>query len=178
MTTETIQLSALSADPSNARRHSERNIEAIMASLRRFNQQTPLVVDANNVVRVGCGRLEAMRRLGWTHATVVRTNLTGAELASYSIADNRSGDPEVGSTFDGDALTSLLSALAAEDADLAVAAGFTPDDLASLLTPSESVLPEQPPSEFDQFGEDIPTDHECPKCKYRWSGKTAPQGAA
>jgi hypothetical protein len=28
------------------------------------------------------------------------------------------------------------------------------------------------PEAFDEYGEDIPTDHACPKCGYKWSGQT------
>lgn len=28
------------------------------------------------------------------------------------------------------------------------------------------------PETFPEFGEDVPTDHKCPKCGYAWSGKT------
>jgi len=30
-----------------------------------------------------------------------------------------------------------------------------------------------PPSEFPEYGENIATDFECPKCGYEWSGKTS-----
>jgi len=28
----------------------------------------------------------------------------------------------------------------------------------------------EPPAEFQEYGEDIETDCECPKCGYKWSG--------
>ena len=52
-----LNIADLSADPANARKHSERNIESIMASLRRFGQQKPIVVDKSGVVRAGNGTL-------------------------------------------------------------------------------------------------------------------------
>jgi hypothetical protein len=33
---------------------------------------------------------------------------------------------------------------------------------------SKEVLP---PEEFTEYGEDIETEHKCPKCGYEWSGK-------
>jgi ParB-like chromosome segregation protein Spo0J len=177
MNVETIQITELSADPGNVRRHSERNIAAVTASLRRFGQQIPLVVDAANVVRVGNARLEAMKRLGWTTAQIVRTSLSGADLAAYAIADNRAGDPDVGSTFDQAALADVLSALRAEDESLVADAGYTPDELAALL--GEQAGPDaESPADFPAFDESIDTEHECPKCKYVWSGSSAPKGAA
>ena len=42
---EQKQLTHLVSDPSNLRQHSERNIEAIKASLVRFGQQKPIVIE-------------------------------------------------------------------------------------------------------------------------------------
>src|SRR4051812_27005758 len=118
MNVESVEISSLSPDPANVRRHSERNLETIKASLRRFGQQKPIVVDAAGVVRAGNGTLAAAVALGWSHIQIVRSNLTGSEAVSYAIADNRAGDPEIGSTFDPQALAEVLTALRAEDADL------------------------------------------------------------
>ena len=82
----------LSADPANVRRHSERNIEAIKASLRRFGQQKPIVVDTAGVVVAGNGTLEAARQLQWTSIYGVETKLTGSDRTAYAIADNRTAE--------------------------------------------------------------------------------------
>src|SRR4051812_9327443 len=100
MNIEDVEISSLSPDPANVRRHSERNLETIKASLRRFGQQKPIVVDGSGIVRAGNGTLAAAIALGWTHIKIVRSNLAGSEATAYGIADNRAGDPEVGSTFD------------------------------------------------------------------------------
>ncbi|HEV2294079.1 MAG TPA: ParB N-terminal domain-containing protein [Tepidisphaeraceae bacterium] len=177
MNVEEIEINQLFNDPANVRRHSARNVEAVKASLRRFGQQIPLVVDANNIVRVGNARLEAMRQLGWTVAKVIRTDLAGSDLVAYAIADNRTGDSEIGSTFDTAALAEVLSALQNEDEQLADAAGYSPDELAALFgsepEPESLVAPE----EFAEFDENVETEHQCPKCHFRWSGSSAPGGA-
>lgn len=92
MEIERVEIGELSPDPANVRRHPAENIEAIAASLRRWGQQKPVVVDGQNVVRAGNGTLLAARELGWTHLDVVRSELTGAEAAAYSIADNRTAE--------------------------------------------------------------------------------------
>ena len=45
----------------------------------------------------------------------------------------------------------------------------TPEDLKEIAdwTPPDA----EPPGEFPERGEDIPTDFKCPKCGYEWSGK-------
>ena len=52
MKTESVALETLSEDPSNPRAHSERNLDAIKASLERFGQQKPIVVDGDGVIGI------------------------------------------------------------------------------------------------------------------------------
>ena len=79
-------------DVANMRTHSEANIRAIMASLQRWGQQKPIVIDAGKVVRCGNGTLEAARRLKWTEIECITSDLSGAELAAFAIADNRTAE--------------------------------------------------------------------------------------
>lgn len=92
MTIETVDIAGLSLDPANARKHGPRNVEAIKASLRRFGQQRPIVVDSGNVVRAGNGTLKAAKELGWTQIQIVRSDLPPSELTAYAIADNRTAE--------------------------------------------------------------------------------------
>jgi ParB family chromosome partitioning protein len=89
---ETVAIASLAIDPGNAGRHSRRNLEAIKASLRRFGQQKPIVVDENGIVRAGNGTLKAAKALGWAQIQVVRSNLAALGLIAYAIADNRTGE--------------------------------------------------------------------------------------
>ena len=57
-----VEIDSLTPDPSNARKHDKRNIEAIKASLARVGQTKPIVLHSNgttildiNLVRVGVG---------------------------------------------------------------------------------------------------------------------------
>ena len=168
MNIEIVPIDSIQPDPANVRTHSERNIAAITASLKRFGQQTPVVVDGNGIVRKGNGTLQAAKLLGLTEVKIVRTNLTGSEATAYAIADNRTGDPEIGSGWDNDALAQTLAALKAEDSDLAEATGFTAAELSELFPP---IAPPEPPADFQEFDETIHTDYECPRCQFKWSGK-------
>ncbi len=89
---QTVPIESLTCDRSNARRHPERNLTQIKASLQRFGQQKPIVVDATNTVRAGNGTLEAARALGWKTIAIVRSELQKTELTAYAIADNRSAE--------------------------------------------------------------------------------------
>jgi hypothetical protein len=121
MVVESVPVADLHVDPGNVRRHPERNLASLKASLARFGQQKPLVVDANNVVRAGNGTLEAARALGWATIDVVRSGLSGTDLVAYSVADNQIA---LTSEWDQDGLASTLRALQEEEFDLD-AIGFT-----------------------------------------------------
>ena len=88
----TTKITELSLDPSNVRKHSRRNIDAIKASLRKFGQQKPIVVDAKGIVLAGNGTLTAAQELGWTKIDITRTELTGVEATAFAIADNRTAE--------------------------------------------------------------------------------------
>jgi ParB-like chromosome segregation protein Spo0J len=92
MNFETISVADLSLDPSNVRKHSRRNLDAIKASLRKFGQQKPIVVDAKGIVLAGNGTLIAAQELGWTEIQIVRTELAGVEATAFAIADNRTAE--------------------------------------------------------------------------------------
>ena len=124
MDIEHLPLADLSPDPANARRHGERNLDQVKASLRRFGQQKPIVVDATNVVRAGNGTLAAARALGWTTIAAVRSELIGAEMSAYAIADNRTAEL---AEWDAEMLSATLADPAVGDC------GFTADDLATLM---------------------------------------------
>jgi ParB-like chromosome segregation protein Spo0J len=128
MIIETVPVGYLSQDPANARKHDEKNITAIMASLRRFGQQKPIVVDISNVVRAGNGTLEAASRLGWESIDIVRTTLQSADAVAFAIADNRTTDL---SEFDNEILRAQLEAL---DEELQLCAGYDEVDIAALAS--------------------------------------------
>jgi len=134
MQIEKRSVNQLSNDPANARKHNERNIQAILGSLRRFGQQKPIVVDSSNVVRAGNGTLEAARQLGWETIDCVVTDLKGSDAIAYAIADNRTAEL---AEWDDDVLAAQLNGLLADDEELLDAAGFTEEELEALLADSE-----------------------------------------
>jgi ParB-like chromosome segregation protein Spo0J len=131
MKTVTMKVSELSQDPANARKHDDRNIDSIIASLRRFGQQKPIVIDASNVVRAGNGTLEAAKRLGWDSIDCVETSLKGSDAIAYAIADNRTAEL---AEWDSDTLAAQLSGLLTDDEELANAAGFSAEEIEAMLT--------------------------------------------
>jgi len=129
---ERVRVEAVRPDPSNLRKHDDRQIELVAASLARWKQQKPIVIDGAGVVIAGHGVLEAARRLGWTHIDAVRSDLAGVERVLYAIADNRLAEL---SSWDDQSLAAVLTELDAADLDTL---GFTAEDLAALTAPPAS----------------------------------------
>jgi hypothetical protein len=120
----TTKIADLSLDPSNVRKHSRRNLDAIKASLRKFGQQKPIVVDAKGIVLAGNGTLTAAQELGWTEIQIVRTELAGVEATAFAIADNRTAELAEWE----DSLNDVLKSLQDEGVDLADL-GYSPEDI-------------------------------------------------
>lgn len=133
MLIETVPISSLSADPANLRKHDERNLNAVKASLRRFGQQKPIVVSHANVVIAGNCTLAAAMELGWKEITITRSSLAGSDAVAYAIADNRTA--ELG-TWDDAALAAVLSQMEKDEELIGV--GFDDRDLAALLSSIEA----------------------------------------
>lgn len=128
MQIEILPLAEIHLDPANVRRHSDRNLDAIKASLARFGQQKPVVIGKGNVVIAGNGTVEAARALGWTDIQAVRTALEGSEAVGYALADNRSAEL---ADWDMPSLNDMLGALAEDGVDL-TELGWDDADLAAI----------------------------------------------
>jgi DNA modification methylase len=90
---EMIDISELHPYENNARTHSEAQLEAICNSIKEFGFINPVIIDENNMILVGHGRIEASKRLGIKQAPFRRvTNLTDDQKRAYILADNRLSD--------------------------------------------------------------------------------------
>ena len=112
----------------NPKTHPERQIQAIMSSIRQFGYVAPIIVDKDNVIVAGHGRYEALRRLGVKRIPVVRADhLTPQQVKAYRIADNRLA--ELG-RWDEELLAVELEELK----DSGFETGFTKAEIEKLLT--------------------------------------------
>lgn len=125
-----VQVDSLKFDDQNARKHPERNLEAIKASLSRFGQQKPIVALKDGTVIAGNGTFAAAKALGWTEILVAYTALEEKEARAFAIADNRSGEL---ATWDDDILRSQLDRMSQDDPSLLEAAGYAEAELRAML---------------------------------------------
>lgn len=75
--------------PKNAKKHDKKQIAQVAASIKEFGFNQPIVVDKQNVVIVGHGRLEAAKLLGLTDVPVITVDLTEEQSKAYRLADNK-----------------------------------------------------------------------------------------
>lgn len=74
----------------NPRTHSKKQIEQIAAAIQRFGFTNPILVDQNNGVIAGHGRLAAAKFIGLSQVPTVRVaDMNEAEIRAYVIADNK-----------------------------------------------------------------------------------------
>lgn len=87
---EYVPITALKLDPNNPRLHSPKQIGQIASSIRTFGFIVPAMVNADNKVIAGHGRILAARELKMTEVPIIRIeHLSEAQARAFMIADNR-----------------------------------------------------------------------------------------
>ena len=149
-------------------RRNDHAVPAIAAAIREFGFRVPILAKSDGLVVDGHLRLKAARQLGLeTVPVALADDLTDTQVKAFRLSVNRMAEL---ADWDEDLLRLELQDLASLDFDLSLV-GFDGEELARLLD-GEDDQGDQPdsPDEFKEVDEDIDTEHECPKCGYRWSG--------
>ena len=74
----------------NSRTHSDAQVAQIAASIREFGFMNPVLVDAENNIIAGHGRVLAARKLGLEEVPcVLHDHLTETQRKAYILADNK-----------------------------------------------------------------------------------------
>jgi len=83
-------VTALRLDPQNPRLHSRKQLRQIANSIASFGFNVPVLVDAEQSVIAGHGRVLAAKELGWNEVPVIALeHLDAAQRRAFAIADNR-----------------------------------------------------------------------------------------
>lgn len=151
----------------NARTHSPEQVKQIVDSILEFGFTNPVLIDANNELVAGHGRVMAAKELGHDLVPCIRLgHLTELQIRAYRLADNKIA---LNSGWDMTKLAAEVDALQKLDVDLMVA-GFNEDEIAKMIA---GLVPPMAPADFPAVDENIHTEHQCPKCGYKWSGNSA-----
>jgi DNA modification methylase len=160
---EQVSVEKLIPYVNNSRTHSEEQVAQIAASIREFGFNNPVLIDKDDTIIAGHGRIQAARKLGLAEVPCVRLeHLTETQRKAYIIADNRLA---LNAGWNEELLTIELNDLLADGFALDIL-GFDSDELKSLLdpvTPTEGLtdedevpeVPEEPktkPGDIYQLG--------------------------
>ena len=135
---EHIKTEALIPYARNSRTHSEQQVAQIAASIREFGFTNPVLIDAENGIIAGHGRVLAAQKLGRKDVPCLRLDyLTDAQKRAYVIADNKLA---LNAGWDEELLRIEIDELKALEFDVDLL-GFDDEEIAALLAePSEGGL--------------------------------------
>ncbi|MFZ6813729.1 site-specific DNA-methyltransferase [Undibacterium sp. Rencai35W] len=118
----------------NAKQHSDAQVAQIAASIVEFGWGAPILVDGEDNVIAGHGRLLAARKLGMSEVPVVpMTHLTEIQRKALILADNKIGE---NATWDNELLGLELAELQDGGFDLGLT-GFSSDEWDALINGGE-----------------------------------------
>lgn len=114
----------------NAKKHDEAQVAKLAGSIREFGFNNPVLIDADNGIIAGHGRVMAAQKLGLSSVPCLRlSHLSETQKRAYILADNRLA--ELGGGWDAEMLKLELADLGDLDVDLD-GIGFGADDLQDL----------------------------------------------
>jgi ParB-like chromosome segregation protein Spo0J len=135
---ELLPLDALTPYDKNARLHTRVQIEKIAKSIAAFGFNNPILIDSDQGIIAGHGRLEAAKLLELESVPVIRLDhLNEKERQAYILADNRLADL---SQWDEELLGKEVAALQEAELDLD-ALGWSEDELAALVAGLDELAP-------------------------------------
>lgn len=132
----------------NARTHSDEQVDQIAASINEWGWTTPVLIDPDNVIIAGHGRIMAAQKLGLeTVPCMVADGWTEAQKKAYIIADNKLA---LNAGWDNELLAVEFGELKELDYDLELT-GFGLDEIGELMPDpiqdgltDEDAVPEPP----------------------------------
>jgi len=141
----------------NSRTHSDAQVAQIAASIKEFGWTNPILVDGENGIIAGHGRLLAARKLGAKDVPVIElSHLTESQKRAYVIADNQLA---MNAGWDTAMLTLELADLKESEFDLDLI-GFDAKELEKLLEPEqvdgltdEDAVPDAPEEPKTKLGD-------------------------
>ena len=127
---EVLKTSKLLPYARNSRTHSEAQVQQIAASMAEFGFTNPILIDENDQIIAGHGRLSAAHLLKIEEVPCIRlSHLSETQKKAYVIADNKLA---LNAGWDDAMLALELKDLESENFDLSLT-GFNEDELAKLL---------------------------------------------
>lgn len=129
----------------NARTHSKKQLKQIAKSIETFGFTNPVLIDRDNLILAGHGRVEAAKLLGLEKVPCIRLeHMTPEEKRAYVLADNKLA---LNAGCDEDLLALELEAL--QDLDLEFSLDVTGFSIAEIDSLVDGLNPEEPDDPAD-----------------------------
>ena len=133
----------LRPDPRNARTHPKKQVAQIKASIESFGFTNPVLIDEENLIIAGHGRLLAAKEIGLREVpTIEVAGLSSAQQRALRLADNKIA---LGASWDLDVLKIELGELLEMNVDLSLT-GFSVGEIDVVLSqtpdPDDETLPD------------------------------------
>jgi ParB-like chromosome segregation protein Spo0J len=142
----------------NAKKHDEAQVAKLAGSIREFGFNNPVLIDADNGIIAGHGRVMAAQKLALASVPCLRlSHLSETQKRAYILADNRLA--ELGGGWDAEMLKLELADLGDLDVDLD-GIGFT--DLPFVESPNFEPGTIKDQGKLDQLEPKLVT---CPHCQ-------------
>ena len=133
----------------NPKQHPAEQVDKIASSIKNYGFTVPMVIDGQNEIIMGHGRLQAAKKLGMEEVPcIVRDDLTESQVKALRIADNKVAESE----WD-------IEILLTEIDGLEEFIGFTSEELKMFEVPDF-----QPVGEDEQPRLDEKKKVNCPEC--------------
>lgn len=158
MEIENIKIEDLIPYARNSRTHSDEQVAQVAASIKEFGFTNPVLIDSDDGIIAGHGRVLAARKLKMQEVPCIRLgHLTESQKKAYIIADNKLA---LNSGWDEEMLKLELLELKELDYDIDVI-GFNADELMALLDEQEvtegltdeDAVPEVPEEPVTKLGD-------------------------
>lgn len=134
---EQIKVSLLIPYNNNSRTHDDEQVVQIAESIKEFGFTNPILIDADNNIVAGHGRLLAAQKLDIDTVPCIRLNdLTDAQRKAYVIADNKLA---LNASWDNEILKFEIQNLQALDFDINLL-GFNEKELLQILNDDDGAV--------------------------------------
>jgi ParB-like chromosome segregation protein Spo0J len=166
MRIEQIKAANLIPYARNSRTHSDAQVAQIARSIREFGFTNPVLIDGENGIIAGHGRVMAAGKLGLDKVPCIRLgHLTETQKRAYIIADNKLA---MNAGWDEELLGLELADLRELDFDLNLL-GFDADGIEAALNPPDPAPSESSGGEVDVDAMNM--ECRCPKCGFEFDPK-------
>lgn len=147
----------------NARTHDDAQVAQIAASIREFGFTNPVLIDGENGIIAGHGRVMAARKLGLDEVPCIElSHLSETQKRAYIIADNKIA---LNSDWDNELLSLELTELDKLEFDIDLT-GFDEDEIGIIMNESvEKTF--SAPDDFKDVDEKT-LSNTCPKCGFEY----------